>query len=376
MRMMWMKRAMIAATLMAVVPACGGDEASSAKVTESPNLGEKGKVMATAAEGGELALPESGITLSIPAGALSEDTEITAEIISKKGLPEASSLAGNVVEFGPDGLTFNAAVALEIDLAGATIPDGADVSIAWLDEKKNEWVDLSGSKMVGDKVSAATTHFTKFVIRFVVDEEGNVSQDEGQCNTDGFKACGGDLEGTWDFTVGCATIGSIGGGDGGEANPAAKCISVDIGVDFTGDVTFAAGKVTGTSSVTVEGSTSIDKQCLADAFSQMSMGQSITADQISCDDFADEPEPGEEPTKVTDTGDTCELELGAKEPETDTIDGTYTIDGNTVTITDTDVEAGDTDGPDAQEYCVSGNTLTLVSREDDGTVVMITATRR
>ncbi len=374
MRTMWMKRALMAAALMALVPACGDAAGDGAKVTESPNLGEKGSVKATAAAGGELALPESGVTLSIPAGALSEDTEITAEIVTKKGLPDGAALAGNVVEFGPDGLTFNMPVGLEIDLAGAKIPDGSEVSIAWLDEDKNEWIDLPGSKMTGSKVTAETTHFTRFAIHFVVNDDGEIVQDGGECNTDGFKACGGKLEGTWDFTVGCATLGKK-IGDADDDSGISKCVSADLGVDFSGEVTFEGGKVTGESTSAFDIKASIDKQCLAGVFE--SMGQSISADDIKCDDFAGNPEPGEAPTKVEDTGDMCVITPPVEAPETDTIDGTYTVDGSTVTITDSDVDAGDTEQPKAQEFCVEGDKLTLVIRnEEDGTVFMITAMRK
>jgi len=352
---------------MAFAPACGGDGDSAGKVIESPNLGETGSVKATAAAGGELSLPESGVTLSIPAGALAEDTEISAEIISKKSLPEATKLAGNVVEFGPDGLNFLTPVSLVIDLVGAKIPDGADVSIAWLDEAKNEWVDLSGSKMENGKVSAKTTHFTKFVVRFVVNDDGDVVQAGGECNTDGFKACGGDIEGTWDFTVGCVTVGgAIGSTD---QNPAAKCISADIGVDFSGHVTFSKGTVKGESTVAIDATSKIDKMCLADAFSGMG-GQSVKASDIDCSEFAGDPDPGEEAPTIVDSGDMCEITQATQAPQTDTIDGTYAVDGNTLTITDGD------SAPEPQEYCIKGNTLTLVNRNDDGSVFMITATRK
>lgn len=370
---MWMKRALVAATLVVFAPACGdsADEGGD-KVTESPNLGEKGSVKATAAEGGELSLPESGVTLSIPAGALEEDTEITAEIIGKKDLPEAANLAGNVVEFGPDGLNFLMPVALEIDLAGAKIPEGADVSIAWLDEDKNEWVDLSGSKMANGKVTAETTHFTKFVIRFIVNEDGDIVQDGGQCDTSGFKACGGDVEGTWNFEVGCVTVGDAIGGN--EQDPSAKCFSIDAGVDFSGEVTFSKGTVSGVAMSSIEATFNVDKACLADAYSEMGGGE-VTADSFTCDMFAD-AEDGETPPKVEEKGDVCTI-TQPEETNSDTIDGTYTVEGNTITITDTDVEEGDTSEPEAQEFCIQGDTLTLVTRdEESGTVFMITAKRK
>lgn len=374
MRRHWLTRALLIAGLLALAPACGDSGSGGESVSESPNLGETGSVKATAAEGGELSLPESGVTLSIPAGALAEDTEISAEVVSKKDLPEAANLGGNVVEFGPDGLTFLAPVKLEMDLAGSKVPEGAEVSIAWLDEDKNEWVDLPGSKLADGKVSANTMHFTKFVIRFVVNEDGEVVQDEGQCDTSGFTACGGDIEGTWDFSVGCVTLpGSL----GSEDDPAAKCISVDAVVDFSGEVTFSKGSFTGTTMNSFSFTQKIDKACLADAFSQSpdAMGMTITADQLMCDQFVDEPDPGEEPATVEEVGDECLISQPEK-TEMDTIDGTYTVEGNTLTTTDNDVEEGEVAEPEPQEYCIKGNTLTLVFSNEDGSKVMLTAERR
>ncbi len=262
-----------------------------------------------------------------------------------------------------------------MDLAGSKVPDGAGVSIAWLDEAKNEWVDLPGSKLADGKVSANTMHFTKFVVRFVVNEDGDITQDAGQCDTSGFTACGGDLEGTWDFSVGCVTLpDSLGSSD----NPSAKCFSVDAEVDFSGEITFAKGTYTGTTTNTFAVTQKIDKVCLADSFSSSpdAMGMTISASQIKCDDLVGEPDPGETPPVVKETADSCEIQPPEK-TEMDTIDGTYTVEGSTLTTTDNDVSDGETAEAKPQEYCIKGNTLTILfSEEEGGAKILLTAERR
>src|SRR3954447_5703815 len=163
-----------------MVVGCGSDDAG--KVDESPDLGASAEKLITAADGGEIAIAKAGVKLSIPAGALGKDTMVSAEVISKQGLTDADKLAGNVLEFGPDGTKFEQPVTLELDSAGAKIPDGAKGTIAWFDTENKKWVDLPGSKVSGGKVSAETTHFTVFAIRIEVAANGDVVQTAGECS--------------------------------------------------------------------------------------------------------------------------------------------------------------------------------------------------
>jgi len=378
-----MKQILAVAALLAISPACSdtgtndaagdGGSKGGGKVSASPNLGEKATKTLSAADGGELTLPKSGVTLSVPAGALAEDTELTAEVVSKTGLPDAKNLAGNVIEFGPDGLTFLKPVGLEIGLAGAKIPDGADVSIAWLDEKKNEWVDLEGSKVSGDKVSATTTHFTKFVIRWTITDTGMVVQESGQCDLTKFTACGGDVEGTWEYSAACvnATLGNKDPQDAG-VNPILKCISVEIGLDLSGTVTFAGGTMTGNQVIDVSGMETVDKACYNDAVAAMAMGQAVP--DVECSSFDQEAKDGKPAVPAVDTGDTCTITIG-QGMEEKPIDSTYSVKGTTITTTDSIGEDGGVPEPEVSEYCVSGDTLTILGTGKDGAQFMFTAKR-
>ncbi|NNL29402.1 MAG: hypothetical protein HKO77_00180 [Gemmatimonadetes bacterium] len=74
--------------------------------------------------GGVIQLPEAGLTVVFPIGAVDSPTEITV-----------TAPAGNLVgyHFAPHGLEFNLPVAVMQDLTKATIEDGADLSAVYFD---------------------------------------------------------------------------------------------------------------------------------------------------------------------------------------------------------------------------------------------------
>ncbi len=325
---------------------CGGDEGGSGP-GESPDLGAATEAMITAADGGEVALAEAGVKLSIPAGALAEDTMISAEVVSRSGLPDAAMLAGNVVEFGPDGLTFEQPVTLELEVGDTNIPENAVVSIAWYDDEADAWVDLPGSEIDGGKVTAQTTHFTIFAIRFVVNADGEVVQEGGECSED-FNACGGDIEGTWRIVAGCANAGAA------FANAGAQCAgaSISLGVDITGDIVIGGGMITGTLEITSEITQVMPKSCIG--------GMCPAADPEDPEDFVFE-----------DKGDTCEGTQS--EAATTELDGMYMVEGGMFVMEETDAMSTDSD---TTEYCVTGNTLVVNSVNEEGIVIRWTAERR
>ena len=344
-RSLWTFRAVGPAALLALagLVGCGSDGGDGGGVDESPNVGAATKKMITADDGGEVALAEAGVKLSIPAGALAADTMISAEVISKSGLMDAAHLAGNVVEFGPDGLQFEEPVTLELDVGDAKIPTDAEVSLAWFDEKTKEWVDLPGSKMEGGKVSAQTTHFTVFAVRFVVNSNGDIVQDAGECSGE-FKACGGNIEGTWNIVSGCANVGSAlsNHNAGGQCSGA----SLSLGIDITGDIVIGGGKIMGTLNMMSEVKQVMPKSCIG--------GSCPMSDSSDPDDFV-----------FVDKGDTCE---GTQtETETNELNETYMVE-NGMFLTD--------DSDDMTEYCVTGNKLVVNSVNGEGITIRWTAMRK
>ena len=295
-----------------------------------------------AAEGGEVMLAEAGVKLSIPKGALSEDTMITAEVISKKELVDASKLAGNVLEFGPDGTTFEQPVTLELDASDAKIPEGAKVALAWFDTVNKKWVDLPGSKLSGGKVVGETTHFTVFAIRFEVAENGDVVLTGGMCSGS-FDACGGDLEGTWNIVSGCASVSEALGNAGQQC----KGASLEFGMDVTGDIVFRGGHISGTLNMESSLTIAMPKSCAGG-----SCPKATSADDVV----------------YVEKGDMCE---GTEhETATQQIDETYRTDGGRFYV------GSDTSSDETTEYCVSGSKLTVNMLTGDGVTIRWTAMRK
>jgi hypothetical protein len=344
----------IALTVMlagALVVGCGDDsdaaDDGSGRDGGGSNVGDEISKTIEAAEGGEVEL--DGAAVDIPADALSEDVEITIEVLDKDDLPESDSIASAVYDFGPDGTIFDEPVTLAIDFDASATPDGMRAVLAWLDTENDEWQPLADSQVRGDSVTATTDHFTPFAVIFTAD-----GQTAGQCDELGETDCGGDLDGTWEFSLGCVTLPPdfLENEDG--ESPFGECPGLTLAavLDLTGTITFDEG----------DGSYALD--------TMQSIELTITAPKsclpmgAACDDLGDEETP------VTDTGDACEIVQTQEMMDDET--GTYEIDGNTV-ITTNDLEMM---ADEPNEYCIRGDTLTVKSTSDDGAVTVFQATRQ
>jgi hypothetical protein len=99
--------------------------------------------------------------LIVPKGALKENKTIAVKELEAASAGEVIS---SVYEFSPSGTTFEKPVYLSLKLAmDTTQPE--QLVLAWLDEKKNEWIALP--TVVDAKtgiVTGAVQHFTKFAV--------------------------------------------------------------------------------------------------------------------------------------------------------------------------------------------------------------------
>jgi len=336
---------------LASMVACGDDSGGSEETEDVP---EPISVEVSADEG-EM-IETTGAAIDIPAGALAEDTEVTLEVILPTGQPDADKLASLIYDFGPDGTTFETPVELTIDL-NDDVPEGMEAKMAWLDEDAEKWMPLADSTVEGNSVVATTTHFTKFAIVLSATD----GQTAGACGDFAdFEACGGDIAGTWDFTLACAdlTLASI----FGENNEIATCEGVELtaGVDISGSVTFEEG---GAYDSEIERDVDlvidIPLECIP-------MGAPCSA--LAGDDEGDGP-------MVSEANGICTL---SQDPpaETEAETGTYELAGDTLIMT-AEGEAAD----EPSEYCVEGNTITVRIvdiDEEDGqeTVTFFQATRQ
>jgi hypothetical protein len=297
---------LVGASLLAF--GCGGDD-------DGGGVGEMVSVDVNAEDGGEVEIGEA--TLTIPGGALAENTTITAETISADGLPDEGSLTGVAYDFGPDGLEFLTPVTLELPVDG-TPGDGQEAVVSWLDG--DTWVDVN-STVSGGTVSADIEHFTTFIVRF---------RDAGPVSCD-FSACGGDITGTWNINGLCANQL----GDGFEEFcPTAV---VDIVIDGSGTVTFNQDN---TFEVNLDITGDIDINFPADC----------TTGAPSCDGLL-----GSDPGDPVCTGTPSSgCDCSAVIDDTNADSGTYTTSGNDITFDD-DTEPG--------QYCVDGDVLTVQTIE-------------
>jgi hypothetical protein len=351
---MRMLRIGLIVSLLGCVVACGADAGNKDGVSgrEEKFVGEEKSVMVKAAEGGELSVGVAALT--IPKGALSEDTEISVKVESRKGRPDEDNVLMEVYDFGPDGQKFNMPVTLEFDVADVNVSSKGKAMIAWQNGEK--WETLP-TKIQDGKATAATTHFTPFTLVFVLNEDGDVVQAGGQCGGD-FEACGGDLVGEWTFSGACATLppGGLGGSGDGE-NPFAMCEvqpSASLTIDITGTASFAAdGTFVVDQLLTTSFSLRIPQSCLDDL--------SAGGPAPKCEDIN---------LMTAPDGDGCLSEDADEEPQMNMETGTYTVEGTTVVITGDDGEPGD-----PASFCVTGDTLTVHGENEDGSVFEYTATR-
>jgi len=350
--------------LAGALSACGDDSSGGADGGDVPGDGDgdgDGDIdpiseMITADDGGEIVT--QGASINIPAGALSEDTEITVDVILATDVPEAENVASLIYDFGPDGTTFSTPVELTIALNGS-VPSGMEAKMAWLDEESDKWMPLADSQIVGDEVTATTTHFTMFAI--VIKASG---QTEGAC-TDfaDFDACGGDVEGTWEFFAACADVSPEDLFNG--EMPFGECpdLAVTFNIDLSGSVTFEAGGAYN-SSITRSGGVviSVPESCLMGA----------TCEQA----FAPDPEDPEDMSSFEVVDGVCEVML-PEDDSTEAETGTYELDDNMLIMQGMD----DTEADAPQQYCVQGNTITVRNVDIDEetgneTVVFFQATRQ
>ena len=134
--------------LLGLLQSCSGDSTTTIAKLIGPS-------------GGEVSAPD-GITVSIPAGALTEEIEITIREIDKPGSLSGINLVGAVYEFGPAGTTFAEAVTIQVPYEPSQVqPDSPQVRLIWADTSNGPWEVLPGlADEITKLVSGKTTHFS------------------------------------------------------------------------------------------------------------------------------------------------------------------------------------------------------------------------
>lgn len=161
-------RSLLAATLAAsllALAACGGggssgdadtapsavqvDSARTARATVGP---AGGTVSATAADG-------RVYTLTVPPGALVEDTEITATPVTSMGAAPLAAGVKGAVRFGPAGLQFGQAATLRIEGASPTAGAGKQL-VGFVRSDDGAAMQLAPVEVAGNALEMPVPHFS------------------------------------------------------------------------------------------------------------------------------------------------------------------------------------------------------------------------
>lgn len=146
-----------AACIALALAACGGGSGGGGAGGGMPPVGT-----VVGAAGGTVSA--GGATITIPAGALNQDTTITITTSSpNSSLPESSTVQGLVFDFGPNGTTFSTPATLTLPMV-ATLAANERAVVSFLDPVSRQWVDLP-STVTGSVITAPVSHFTPFAAR-------------------------------------------------------------------------------------------------------------------------------------------------------------------------------------------------------------------
>ncbi|KPK50304.1 MAG: hypothetical protein AMS22_12345 [Thiotrichales bacterium SG8_50] len=108
--------------------------------------------MISAEDGG--VITNGRVTLEFPPFALSEDTEITIDMLDDEILG---------VELGPHGIQFNKPVIMTTDLRGTSAENMTDVNTLWYNEQEQWWETVEEIEFSDPNVVGATLlHFSKY----------------------------------------------------------------------------------------------------------------------------------------------------------------------------------------------------------------------
>lgn len=142
----------LAIAAVCIPVACSSESDDAA--TDGPEEPTSTRISADA--GGTVTDPSGNTTLTIPPGALEEDTDITLEI-----LPKAGAALVEISDFGPDGLTFLKPATLSIKGDAALAPDG---TLLLAVDEGSGFTEIAGSTYADGAATGEITHFSSYTL--------------------------------------------------------------------------------------------------------------------------------------------------------------------------------------------------------------------
>jgi hypothetical protein len=303
--------------------------------------GQNVTVAVSAVAGGLVASPSGSGKLTVPAGALAADTELTLAV-----QPAEAGTAASVYEFGPDGTQFLVPCTLELAFTGE-VPSGKKAVLAV--EEGGTWTEIPGSALAGGKVTGNIDHFSRFTIIFVNGEAvlesacADVARD--------FSPCGGDPSGTWQIEEVCTDSTTLAQNPFGEQCPDAV---YEIDLTIAGTVELTGERLISSTTQTLDIAFTVPKSCIQGA---------------PCDALANDGADGDNVVTCNDTGAACACEQTEVDESDDPMGDPYVVEGNTVVQTDDDDPSAEVTRLD---FCVAGDRMTVrVEPNDEGDPVVV-----
>jgi hypothetical protein len=128
-----------------------------------------GAATITPSVGGTVATEDGNVVIEIPPGALSGTSPVEITVTpAPAGAPEDESMIpGSVVEFGPDGITFEKPVTIRLAYDPARIPSGVPerhLRLHTYDESAGRWMPVDGTTVdeLRNTVRADVRHFSEY----------------------------------------------------------------------------------------------------------------------------------------------------------------------------------------------------------------------
>ena len=155
-RSWWIGIALALGSSLGVVTSCSSGGSPTGSGAGVSDAGPQSTLI-TAAAGGVVTDPSGNTTLTIPPGALAQDTNITLSILAK----ERTALV-ELSKFGPDGLTFLLPATLSIKGDASLAPTGMTLVIGL--DTGTDFLAVSGSSFANGAATAPITHFSSYSI--------------------------------------------------------------------------------------------------------------------------------------------------------------------------------------------------------------------
>ena len=343
----------VVSILALLLGGCGSDDGDSV-IVEPGTIGETTTETVSAQSGGTVALASGVASITIPAGALTTDTEISITTTDNAGAADEARLASFIFDFGPEGTTFSSPVTISLK-AGASAPSGKKAVLAVLNG--DTWEEISGSSVSGDVVSAPVSHFSRYVVYFTDSGDVIIDNESALCKELTFSACGGDPSGSWVVEDYCIETRSNQGGNNMFGDIAA-CQGDNVisatDVDYTGSLDLNTdGSFTEDFRATSAMEMIIKKACLEGilaTYGEQAAG--VTAAEY-CDTLGSQMTGGISGATYEYKDGACHISTpsGGSNP-TNAVTGTWSVDGSNLVMT--------VDGNTiSNAFCVSGSRLVI-----------------